>query len=199
MKHMTKEQQDKALVDNLGLVHVFVRRIMSKRMIPDHHKEDIVQAGTIGLMRALAKFDIDKGTKVSTYAWWWIRIYANRAIQDLDLIRVGRDHRSARLAFLGCDPRRGVDPYDDDVLEGRSDDVEEAVMLRSLRSSMEQLPPNLQDLLVRRMEGATLEQIGRDWRLSRERIRQLEAVAHRELRDLVAGRQSERILSSLEA
>lgn len=199
MKLMTKDQQDKALVENLGLVHMFVRRVMSRRMIPDHHKDDIVQAGTIGLMRALAKFDVDKGTKISTYAWWWIRIYANRAIQDLDLIRVGRDHRSAAIVLRGPDPRRGVDPYDDDVLEGRADDVDEALMLRSLRVSMQRLPANLQDLLTRRMEGATLEQIGRDWSLSRERIRQLEVVAHRELRDLVTCRQAEKILSSLEA
>jgi len=63
---------------------------------------DLVQEGNFGLMKAIERFDIERGYKFSTYALWWIRHYVKRAIAERDaLVRIpvhlsDRIHQIAR-------------------------------------------------------------------------------------------------------
>jgi RNA polymerase primary sigma factor len=74
------EARQEMIEANLGLVRSVARRY-SGRGVP---YEDLVQEGTIGLVRAVEKFDHRRGLKFSTYAVWWIR----RALADA--VREGR-------------------------------------------------------------------------------------------------------------
>jgi len=82
IKHGTPEQAEAAkrrlIVSNLRLV-VSIARKYAGHGLP---LMDLVQEGNLGLMRAVNKFDYERGFKFSTYATWWIRQRITRAIND---------------------------------------------------------------------------------------------------------------------
>lgn len=61
---------DRMIRANLRLVISFAERY---RSVPAQYQDDLIQAGNLGLMRAVEKFDPARGYKFSTYAYWWIR------------------------------------------------------------------------------------------------------------------------------
>ena len=78
---VAKEQM---VVRNLRLVHALAARYRG-RGVP---VEDLVQEGTLGLMRAVERFDHRRGLKFSTYAVWWIRRSLSDAVGDARTIRI---------------------------------------------------------------------------------------------------------------
>ena len=62
---------------NLGLVH----KLSYRYQRPGISRKDLVQEGTLGLHRAIVKYDPSKGVKLSTYAYPWIRSYMSRYVQ----------------------------------------------------------------------------------------------------------------------
>ena len=75
-----KKHRDEIVEHNMKLVFSVIKREFSRRATPRLGFQDLISAGTLGLMHAIKKFDPDKGTKFSTYASLWIRQYAQRAI-----------------------------------------------------------------------------------------------------------------------
>jgi len=195
---------------------------------------DLVQEGNLGLMRAVERFEPERGCKFSTYATWWIRQSIARAIADkartirvpvhvLDNVR--RVERAAAvIQERGGEPTveaiagatglstetvadaRGIvrepislqSPLGDEdgelgdvVADPRTDAPFEAAVTAiaqsSVHTALARLAPREQEVLRLRfgLEGSepqTLEQVGRTFHLTRERIRQIEAKAMTKLR-----------------
>jgi len=61
---------------------------------------DLIQEGNIGLMKAVSKYDPDKGAKLSYYASWWIRSYILKYILDnFRLVKIGTTNEQKKLFF----------------------------------------------------------------------------------------------------
>lgn len=73
------EARQKLVESNLRLVVFMARKYEERTTLP---LLDIVQEGTIGLLRAIDRFNPDRGHRLATYATWWIRQSINRAIAD---------------------------------------------------------------------------------------------------------------------
>ena len=232
-EEMATEARNSLIVANLRLVVSIAKRFGGRSLT----FLDLIQEGSIGLMKAAEKFQHARGNKFSTYATWWIRQAISRAIADqARLIRIpvhmnetinklvrcqrsllqelGREptheeigammgiseEKVGKILFISREPISLESPVGDEGDSQLSDFIEdqsiptplEAVLAGNMaevtNKALSTLSPREAKVIRLRLgiggkSGRTLEEVGAEFNVTRERVRQIEHQAMKRLKN----------------